>query len=214
MSRKRDRRRLHDDSYWLPDSARGRCLRTGHGRLCRDCPVGIRSPDEYSLVASDASANARLGTSVAASLDGSTVFAGSPQRSGAVAYGAVYAYLNVAIGNGLTQTETSQLAPSANDYETATSQFGISVASSTDGRTVAVGAPGYGNIYIFYALVLPQRGRSLRRSSNRPARSRTSEPRSRFPATGRACSSERRETTGLPPRAPSATTRTRPELGP
>lgn len=103
------------------------------------------------LVASDASASARLGTSVAASEDGSTVFAGSTQRtiSGASAVGAVYAYLNVPAGEGLTQTETAILTPAANDYETASTRFGASIASSSDGRTVAIGAPGYGEVYIF-----------------------------------------------------------------
>lgn len=102
-----------------------------------------------SIYASDAAAYAGLSRAVDASSDGSTVVATTTRRDGASGVGAVYAYLNIPIGNLLDKSETSIMQPSANDYETSRTLFGASVSLSADGRTVAVGAPGYAEVYIF-----------------------------------------------------------------
>jgi len=113
--------------------------------------IGVANAAEsfISIYASDAAAYARLGTAVAASSDGSTVVATTTSRDGASGVGAVYAYLNIPVGELLDENETSIMQPSANDYENSTTRFGASVSLSTDGRTVAVGAPGYAEVYIF-----------------------------------------------------------------
>jgi len=84
------------------------------------------------LTASDGTADDQLGASVALSADGNTVVAGAAPKDGD--RGAAYVYR----WNGASWVETKLTAsdPAAGDL------FGTAVAASSDGDTVAVGAPG------------------------------------------------------------------------
>ena len=90
-----------------------------------------------TLTASDAAPQAQLGVSVSTSGDGRTIAVGAPTANGND--GAVYVYVKPA-GGWSSSTETAKLTPS--DYAPFDEEnyFGDSVAVSSDGRTIAVGA--------------------------------------------------------------------------
>jgi hypothetical protein len=106
---------------------------------------------QTSLLAPNPAAGARFGDSVALSFDGNTLAVGSPSEDSAPAdpgveqtantglsdSGAVYVYKRAADGgNAWTATSFLKASNAAVD-----DQFGMSVALSKDGKTLAVGAP-------------------------------------------------------------------------
>jgi hypothetical protein len=127
--------------------------------------VFVRPGDGWStgtqtakLTASDGAASANLGSSVGVSSDGSTVAAGAPNATvgGHGGQGAVYVFVRPGAGWS-TGTETAKVTASdgaAND------ELGRSVGVSSDGSTVAAGAPiatvgGHGGQGVVYVFVKP-----------------------------------------------------------
>jgi hypothetical protein len=95
-----------------------------------------------TLTASDAAPQAGVGFSVSTSSDGRTIAVGAPdaigQGSDEFAEGAVYVYVK-SPGGWTSSTETAKLTPS-DETPSEPNFFGGSVAVSSDGRTIAVGA--------------------------------------------------------------------------
>ncbi len=94
------------------------------------------------LTASDGTANDDFGASVAVSGDAGTIVSGAPSHTdGANAQGgAAYVFSKPASGGWQNTTETAELTPSS---AVAYGEAGNSVATSDDGSTVVVGAPGF-----------------------------------------------------------------------
>jgi trimeric autotransporter adhesin len=131
--------------------ARGRRLRSwfavSKGRLDIDVDTsGAAYPvrvdpllQQAALSATDVTAGSQVGESVAVSGDGSTVVVGAPGANvGSVsAAGAVYVFSEPA-GGWTSGTQTAMLTASSGASD---DDFGVSVAVSSDGSTIAVGAP-------------------------------------------------------------------------
>jgi trimeric autotransporter adhesin len=94
---------------------------------------------QAQLSATNVTAGSQVGYSVAVSGDGSTVAVSAPNANvGSVsAEGAVYVFSEPA-GGWASGTETATLTPSSG---TSDDDFGVSLAVSSDGSTVVVGAP-------------------------------------------------------------------------
>lgn len=106
--------------------------------------------DYSTVVATDAVANAGFGKSAAFSNDGSTVVIGTGVNgTDSSAAPPVYVYSNVPQNTFNLVKETQRLTPPSTAGETSSGGFGAGVATSADGRTIAVSAPGTANIYIF-----------------------------------------------------------------
>ena len=112
----------------------------------------VSSNENAMLTALDRSANDNLGMSVGVSYDGSTVVAGAP---GALSNaGATYVFLKSTAW--ASRTQTAKLTVS-DTYRIAGDYLGTAVSISSDGTTIAAGAPGSspdgatgaGAVYIF-----------------------------------------------------------------
>ncbi len=110
------------------------------------------------LGASDAAANANLGSSVSINSDGSQVVAGAPpgQSPGQInPQGATYVFVKPQSGWGSDPAESAKLAaPDTDPY----AAFGYAVSVSGDGSSIVVGSPGsnaaQGAAYVFGGPVL------------------------------------------------------------
>ena len=96
---------------------------------------------QAKLTASDGSADADLGASVAISADGSTIVAGAPNlRFLSPGPGAVYVFVKPS-GGWANATESAKLTASDSADTAAGDRLGSSVAISGDGSTIVAGAP-------------------------------------------------------------------------
>ena len=111
---------------------------------------GTTWTEQARLQASDAAADDYFGSSVALDIDGNTLAIGAyvDDNSGGTDAGSVYVFTR----SGTTWTEQTRLqASDAAPYDS----FGYSVALSSDGNTLAVGSPYFGDsnptgaVYIF-----------------------------------------------------------------
>lgn len=114
--------------------------------------VYARNNDTWTVhsrvTSSEAEDSDRFGTQLAISGDGQTLAVGAPHRKGFLAPDALHPsgrYVSsvgaayVLTRNGATWTQQAALKPPVIEY----TAFGTALALSTDGNTLAVGAPGY-----------------------------------------------------------------------